>query len=229
MTAFLEWLSLLAWRLKLLLNYPPKKAARNEKRSQPASDAGGMRIAISSGHGLHVRGASGFIDEVDEARRVTDRVADMLRGKGHTVHVFHEDAARTQADNVSGIVRWHNSQERDRDCSVHFNAVDGRTANPIGTEVVVHPAADARTRTWASKVARAIAAAGNLRLRRPGEFPGVLDLDVGFTRDIRGFIEGCGKGSVLLEVCFVNSEADSRLYSDNFDKICVAIADALVA
>ena len=29
-------------------------------------------IVISSGHGLYVRGASGIIDEVDEARRFTD-------------------------------------------------------------------------------------------------------------------------------------------------------------
>ena len=29
------------------------------------------RIVISSGHGKYVRGASGIIDEVDEARRVS--------------------------------------------------------------------------------------------------------------------------------------------------------------
>ena len=31
------------------------------------------RIVIASGHGNHVRGASGIIDEVDEARRVVER------------------------------------------------------------------------------------------------------------------------------------------------------------
>jgi hypothetical protein len=30
------------------------------------------RVVISSGHGLHVRGASGVLDEVDEARRVVE-------------------------------------------------------------------------------------------------------------------------------------------------------------
>ena len=29
-------------------------------------------IVLSSGHGKYVRGASGIIDEVDEARRVVD-------------------------------------------------------------------------------------------------------------------------------------------------------------
>ena len=33
-------------------------------------------IVISSGHGLHVRGASGILDEVDEARKVTEALAD---------------------------------------------------------------------------------------------------------------------------------------------------------
>ena len=29
-------------------------------------------IIISSGHGKYIRGASGYLDEVDEARRVVD-------------------------------------------------------------------------------------------------------------------------------------------------------------
>ena len=37
------------------------------------------RIVISSGHGKYVRGACGILDEVDEARRVVDRVAAELR------------------------------------------------------------------------------------------------------------------------------------------------------
>ena len=38
-----------------------------------------MRVVISSGHGKHIRGASGYIDEVDEARKVVETVADYLR------------------------------------------------------------------------------------------------------------------------------------------------------
>src|SRR4029077_15810569 len=36
------------------------------------------RIAISAGHGLYVRGASGILDEVDEARRVVARLGEEL-------------------------------------------------------------------------------------------------------------------------------------------------------
>ena len=48
-------------------------------------------ITISSGHGLLVRGASGYLDEVDEARRVVDRVADILRKAGDDVNGYHDD------------------------------------------------------------------------------------------------------------------------------------------
>ena len=39
------------------------------------------RVVISSGHGKYVRGASGVLDEVDEARRVVEHVADELRAR----------------------------------------------------------------------------------------------------------------------------------------------------
>ena len=41
-----------------------------------------MHIVISSGHGKHIRGASCYIDEVDEARRVVEAVARNLRALG---------------------------------------------------------------------------------------------------------------------------------------------------
>ena len=41
-----------------------------------------MSVAISSGHGLKIRGASGYIDEVDQARRVVPEVVRLLRAKG---------------------------------------------------------------------------------------------------------------------------------------------------
>ena len=51
------------------------------------------RIVISSGHGKYVRGASGIIDEVDEARRVVEHLADELRDRDVDVKVFHDDTS----------------------------------------------------------------------------------------------------------------------------------------
>ena len=44
-----------------------------------------MKIVISSGHGKYVRGASGLIDEVDEARKVVTAVVHNLNLLGHGV------------------------------------------------------------------------------------------------------------------------------------------------
>ena len=49
-------------------------------------------IIISSGHGLKVRGASGILDEVDEARKVVETVA-VGHARGHLGHMA--SAART--------------------------------------------------------------------------------------------------------------------------------------
>ena len=59
------------------------------------------RIVISSGHGKYVRGASGILDEVDEARRVVERVADELRDRDVEVKVFHDDISDSQNENLN--------------------------------------------------------------------------------------------------------------------------------
>src|SRR3974377_233190 len=94
-----------------------------------------MRVVISSGHGKYVRGASGLIDEVDEARKVVPEVANHLRDLGHEVVEFHDDTSTTQDQNLKTIVNFHNSTVRDLDVSVHFNAYTP-TSGGRGTEVL---------------------------------------------------------------------------------------------
>src|SRR6516164_10892333 len=94
-----------------------------------------MRIVISSGHGRYIRGASGIIDEVTEARKVVEHVADYLSGLGVDVTTYHDDVSTTQDENLHRIVDFHNSQTRDLDVSVHFNAYEP-TEKPMGTEVL---------------------------------------------------------------------------------------------
>ena len=92
-----------------------------------------MKVVISSGHGKYVRGASGYIDEVDEARRVVSKVAEYITSSGNGVVTFHDDVSKTQDENLKRIVDYHNSQNRDLDVSVHFNAYQ-TTSKPMGTE-----------------------------------------------------------------------------------------------
>ena len=75
-----------------------------------------MRIVISSGHGRYIRGASGIIDEVTEARKVVEHVADYLSGLGVDVTTYHDDVSTTQEENLNRIVDFHNSQTRSIDC-----------------------------------------------------------------------------------------------------------------
>src|ERR1700757_3229057 len=94
-----------------------------------------MNIVISSGHGKYVRGASGYIDEVDEARKVVEMVAQHLRKLGVGVTTFHDDVSKTQDENLERIVDFHNDQDRNLDISVHFNAYV-ETEKEMGCEVL---------------------------------------------------------------------------------------------
>jgi N-acetylmuramoyl-L-alanine amidase len=167
------------------------------------------RVAISSGHGKLVRGASGVLDEVDEARRVVEAVADKLAARGVDVVTFHDDESTTQSENLNRIVEWHNGQERELDVSVHFNAYI-ETDKPMGCEVlyVTQPA-------LAGEMSAAIADAGDL-IDRGGK-----------KRTDLAFLNGTEKPAVLIETCFVDSAADAELYEANFDVICESIAQVL--
>jgi N-acetylmuramoyl-L-alanine amidase len=165
-------------------------------------------IAISSGHGQHVRGASGIIDEVDEARTVVDLLALTLRERGVMVFTFHDDTSRTQSENLDAIVNFHNEHVRDLDISVHFNAYEP-TSKAMGTEVLYVTQA-----ALAEKLSAAIASVG------------LLDRGAKYRSDLF-FLNNTHAPAVLLEVCFVDSEADCVIYDNSTSDICSALADAL--
>lgn len=165
-----------------------------------------MQICISSGHGKFIRGASGYLDEVDEARKVVERVAEIMRGAGIAVATFHDDTSDTQNENLNTIVEWHNDHIRDFDISVHFNAYQ-TTSKPMGCEVLYVTQDEI-----AFQMSDAISTAGAL-INRGAKL-----------RTDLFFLNSTEEPSVLVEVCFVDSEADAQLYKKNFDAICDAIA-----
>jgi N-acetylmuramoyl-L-alanine amidase len=165
-----------------------------------------MKIVISSGHGLFVRGANGIIDEVDEARCVVDEVASNLKKLGVDVTTYHDDVSKTQDENLRRIVDFHNSQAaHDLDISVHFNAFE-QVSKPMGTEVWYLTA-----QTRAASLSNAIASVG------------FIDRGAKKSDDLY-FLNETAEASVLLEICFVDSEADCVIYSQQFDAICKRIA-----
>jgi N-acetylmuramoyl-L-alanine amidase len=173
-----------------------------------------MKIAISSGHGKYIRGASAsprppYLDEVDEARRVVNRVAELWSANGVGVEFFHDDTSTTQSQNLNTIVNWHNARARDYDVSVHFNAYT-KTSNPMGTEVLY-----VTQQTLAANTSAAIATAANLPNRGAKK------------RTDLAFLNGTTKPAILLEVCFVDSSTDGERYRATFEQICKRIAEVI--
>jgi peptidoglycan hydrolase-like protein with peptidoglycan-binding domain len=166
-------------------------------------------ICISSGHGKYIRGASGYLDEVDEARRVVERTAEMLRSVGVTVNTFHDNTSHDQGTNLTTIVNHHNKQSRQLDVSIHFNAYQS-TSKPMGTECLYKT-----QEALASSVAKKVAAATGLP-NRGGKYRSDLK-----------FLNSTTKPAVLVETVFVDSKADETAYNDSFEETCKAIASAL--
>jgi hypothetical protein len=170
-----------------------------------------MKIVISSGHSKYCRGMSStWLDEVDEATRVVDRVGELLRATDVSVVTYHDVISDDQQENLNRICTFHNSQgPHDLDVSLHFNA-NATTNSPMGTEVWYVTQDD-----LATKVAGAMAKAGGFKNRGKK-----------YTNNLY-FLNGTTAPAVLLEVCFGDSSADCSLYYKNFEAICVAIAESL--
>jgi hypothetical protein len=168
-----------------------------------------MKIVISSGHGKKVRGASGYIDEVDEARKVVEQTAAVLRDSDVGVDVFHDDVSTSQNENLNRIVDYHNSRTRDLDVSIHFNAYS-TTSKPMGTECLF-----VTQQSLAAKVSEYIADAGDF-----------IDRGAKKRTDLF-FLNNTEKPAILVETCFVDSKADTDLYHKFFTHICDALAEAL--
>ncbi|TDL92114.1 N-acetylmuramoyl-L-alanine amidase [Vibrio vulnificus] len=166
-------------------------------------------FVISSGHAKVVRGASGYLDEVNEARKVVPQVAAYLKELDCKVHTFNDDTSKAQRDNINTIVKYHNSKSRDLDVSIHFNA---GTKEIGGTEVLYYGDGN---KALAAKVSKVIS-----------EALGIKDRGAKKRTDL-GFLKGTAKPAILIEVCFVDTKTNADAYKKNFDKCCRAVAETL--
>ena len=166
------------------------------------------KFVISSGHGDHVSGAIGILNEHNEAKKVVNRVYAILttqyNGSGYK---YHETTATTQQKNLDNIVNYHNSKSRSLDISVHFNSA---SASATGTECLYYDA-----RSLSAAMAKAMATALGITNRGAKE------------RKELYFLRNTSKPAILLEVCFVTSRKDATAYHENFEKLCQAIAKVI--
>jgi N-acetylmuramoyl-L-alanine amidase len=167
------------------------------------------RIAISSGHSMKCQGAVGILNEVDEARKVVEAVADELILRGVDVRTFHDNVSTSQDANLHAIVAFHNSCDRDLDVSVHFNAFE-TNSKPMGVEVLYVTQED-----LADELSRDMAEALDLP-DRGGKY-----------RDDLYFLNNTDEPAILIEVCFVDSSVDADHYRRAFSVLCSVIADRL--
>lgn len=166
------------------------------------------QFVISSGHGDKVAGAIGILNEHDEAKKVVNRVFDILTKEYNGVgYKYHETTATTQDQNLSNIVSFHNGKTRELDVSIHFNSA---TPAATGTECLYYDAL-----TLSAKMSAAMASA-----------LGIVDRGAKERKELY-FLRNTNKPAILLEVCFVTSEKDAAAYRNNFEALCQAIAKVM--
>lgn len=167
------------------------------------------KIAISSGHGKYVAGASGYVEEHPECVRIVDQVYEYLTAAGVPAKKYEDTVSHSQNENLNRLVDWHNSQTRDLDVSVHLNC-NVTTTKPMGTECLYVTQED-----LADRVAEAVALEG-----------GFIDRGPKYRSDLF-FLNNTDKPSILIETFFCDSKTDVELYNENFYSICRAIAQTI--
>ena len=167
------------------------------------------QVNISSGHSINCQGAADIINEVTEARKVVDRVYEIIKASGKQCYKYH-DTSSSSTQNLVNIVNWHNGFKDGVDVSIHFNAYT-HVDKPMGVEVCYYS-----NSSLAVAVSKEIATAGGFIDRGAKQRTGLY------------FLKHTNKPAILIEVCFVDSVADVNLYRANFERICQAIAKSLI-
>ncbi|WP_346234389.1 N-acetylmuramoyl-L-alanine amidase [Lysinibacillus telephonicus] len=170
-------------------------------------------ITISPGHYGIGTGARDIIDEVREARKVTNRIVEILKSEKIGVTKIEDNTSRTQSQNLNYLISRHNGTTRKVDVSIHFNASGERLNSAKGTEVLYLSDSN---KNLAEKISKAISSASGLRNRGAKK------------RTDLAFLNRTLKPAILIEVCFVDSVTDVNLYQRYFEVICKAIANQLI-
>lgn len=167
-----------------------------------------MNFNVHGGHSLKCRGASGLLDEVNEDRKVKNRVIELLRENGHTVYDCTDDNGTSQNANLKAIVNKCNSHSVDLDVSIHLNAGGG-----TGTEVYAY-SNSSRAKPYAERIASNISGALGIRNR------GVK------TSTKLYVLRKTNSPALLVECCFVDNAIDKVKW--NADKCAKAIVEGIL-
>lgn len=167
-----------------------------------------MKLNVHGGHSLKCRGASGLLDEVNEDRKVKNKVIELLRANGHTVYDCTDDVGATQNANLRNIVNKCNSRKVDLDVSIHLNAGGG-----TGTEVYIY-SDSSKAKGYAQRIVNNISNSLGIRNR------GVK------TSTNLYVLRKTESPSLLIECCFVDNAVDKVKW--NSDKCAKAIVEGIM-
>lgn len=176
-------------------------------------------MAIISVHGGHASYESGkyygavgtYLNESVEDRKVKDAVIRILRQRGHTVYDDTVDVGTSQSNILAQICSKVNAHKANLAVSIHFNSATAPTAN--GAEVWVY-----------SNTSRALSAAKNTVSKLASL--GFANRGVKYSKTLF-FLRKTNCPAMLVEVCFVGSEKDKKIY--DVEKVAKAIADGITA
>lgn len=169
---------------------------------------------VHAGHSLICRGASGLLDEVNEDRKVKNKVIEYLRAAGHTVYDCTDDDGRTQNQNLVNIVSKCNVHSVTLDVSIHLNSGrndyggDGSTG---GVEVWNY---DSRTAAISDRICQNVA--NELGLRNRG---------TKYSKNLY-VLNNTKSLAILVECCFVDDKDDANCW--DVDKCAKAIAEGIM-
>lgn len=162
---------------------------------------------ISAGHnapGKIACGAVGFLDESAEARRVCDRVYQIMQFYGQTVYHCTVNDAKGQQDCLRKICYKHSWHDVDLNISFHLNAAANPSAN--GVEVWGY---DNGTKAVGEAICSEVSK--DLGLRNRGF---KISKDLYFLKHTKG-------DSILIECAFVTSPEDAEKW--DVEKMAQAI------
>ncbi|MCC0644059.1 N-acetylmuramoyl-L-alanine amidase [Clostridioides sp. ZZV14-6150] len=169
-----------------------------------------MKIAIVPGHTLSGKGtgATGYIDEGKENRILTDLIVKWLKQGGATVYTGKVDKSNNYLAEQCQIA---NKQDVDLAVQIHFNA-NKTTLNSMGTETIYKTN---NGKVYAKKVNDKLATVFKNR---------------GAKSDVRGlyWLSHTKAPAILIEVCFVDSKADTDYYIKNKNTVAKLIAEGIL-
>lgn len=151
-----------------------------------------MKIAIAGGHSAKAYGAVGYLDEYKCDRAYVAQLITALRSAGHTV-IDCSNEMPTQNTELAEECRIANASGADLFIAVHFNSGGG-----TGTECF-YSEGNQTGKQYAEKLSANVAAALGLKNRGPKTANFYVLRNTKMT-------------AVLLEVCFVDSQADKAAW-----------------